>query len=202
MRGTAGQSFGAFAAEGMTLLLEGQANDYVGKGLSGGELILRPWGKLARTPEAQVIMGNVALYGATAGSLFAAGSAGERFAIRNSGATAVVEGVGEHACEYMTGGLVVVLGEAGRNFGAGMTGGVAYVWDPKRSFQSGSKVHAEFVEVEALQRCPSSEQELVRDLLVQHVGKTGSRVGEQLLEHWPNVVCEMVRVAPKSAPAA
>jgi len=202
LRGTAGQSFGAFAEEGMTLMLEGQANDYVGKGLSGGELILRPWGRLARTRQAQVILGNVALYGATSGWLFAAGSAGERFAIRNSGATAVVEGVGEHACEYMTGGMVVVLGEAGRNFGAGMTGGVAYVWDPKGSFHTDPKVHPEFVKVEPLSVCPASEQTLVRDLLLEHVAKTGSRVGEHLLENWPNTLQEMVRVAPKSAPAA
>ncbi len=136
MRGTAGQSFGAFAAEGMTLVLDGQANDYVGKGLSGGELILRPSGKLAAMCDPQVIMGNVALYGATSGFLFAAGSAGERFAIRNSGATAVVEGVGEHGCEYMTGGVVVILGTTGGNFGAGMTGGAAYVWDPAQPFRN------------------------------------------------------------------
>ena len=118
----------------MKLVLEGQANDFVGKGLSGGELVIRTRGKLARAEAAQVILGNVALYGATGGSLFAAGSAGERFAIRNSGATAVVEGVGDHACEYMTGGAVVILGPTGSNFGAGMTGGLAFVWDPSGSF--------------------------------------------------------------------
>src|SRR5271165_5056077 len=197
MRGTAGQSFGAFAVEGMTLALEGQANDYVGKGLSGGELILRPSGKLAGTREAQVIMGNVALYGATAGSLFAAGSAGERFAIRNSGATAVVEGIGEHGCEYMTGGTVVILGATGRNFGAGMTGGVAYVWDPDGGFQTEQKFHPEFVETEVLNDCDYKEQANVRELLQLHVCKTGSRLGQKLFETWPEAVQQMLRVAPK-----
>src|SRR5271165_6377093 len=160
MRGTAGQSFGAFAVEGMTLALEGQANDYVGKGLSGGELILRPSGKLAGTREAQVIMGNVALYGATAGSLFAAGSAGERFAIRNSGATAVVEGIGEHGCEYMTGGTVVILGATGRNFAAGMSGGIAYVLDDDRTL--GSLCSKAMVDLEPMS---TQDEEIVRALV-------------------------------------
>ncbi len=137
LRGTAGQSFGSFAGEGMKLVLEGQANDFVGKGLSGGELVIRTRGKLARAESAQVIVGNVALYGATAGYLFAVGSAGERFAIRNSGATAVIEGVGDHACEYMTGGAVLVLGPTGTNFGAGMTGGLAFIWDPDQPLREG-----------------------------------------------------------------
>src|SRR5271166_1261885 len=197
MRGAAGQSFGAFATEGMTLALEGQANDYVGKGLSGGELILRPSGKLAGAIGTQVIMGNVALYGATAGFLFAAGSAGERFAIRNSGATAVVEGIGEHGCEYMTGGTVVILGATGRNFGAGMTGGVAYVWDPDGGFQTEQKFHPEFVETEVLNDCDYKEQANVRELLQLHVCKTGSRLGQKLFETWPEAVQQMLRVAPK-----
>src|SRR6185503_16444808 len=124
-RGTAGQSFGAFALPGMHLELDGEANDYVGKGLCGGEIIIRPRGQ---TPD-PVVMGNTILYGATSGQLFAAGRAGDRFGVRNSGATAVVEGAGDHCCEYMTGGTVVVLGPAGRNFGAGMSAGVAYVLD-------------------------------------------------------------------------
>jgi glutamate synthase (NADPH/NADH) large chain len=202
LRGTAGQSFGAFAADGMALTLEGAANDYVGKGLSGGELILRPLGKLAQTREAQVILGNVALYGATAGCLFAAGSAGERFAIRNSGATAVVEGVGEHACEYMTGGVVVILGATGRNFGAGMTGGVAYVWDPDRTFETGRKFHPEFVETDLLDDCSYHEQVLVRNLIQEHTRKTGSRVGQQLFESWPETLGQILRVAPKGSGAA
>ncbi len=198
MHGIAGQSFGAFAGEGMTLVLEGQANDYVGKGLSGGELILRPSGQLGRAGDSQVILGNVALYGATAGFLFAAGSAGERFAIRNSGATAVVEGVGEHGCEYMTGGLVIILGTTGRNFGAGMTGGVAYVWNPDNTFETHQKLHPEFVEASLLDDCDCREQDMVRGLLQQHVLKTESMLGQQLLARWPDTLSQILRVAPKS----
>jgi glutamate synthase (ferredoxin) len=130
LEGTAGQSLGAFLCNGIHLHLTGQANDYVGKGLGGGEIVLRPQAKTQYTWHENVILGNTALYGATGGALFAAGRAGERFAVRNSGANAVVEGVGDHGCEYMTGGVVVILGETGRNFGAGMTGGLAYVYDP------------------------------------------------------------------------
>jgi glutamate synthase (ferredoxin) len=139
--GVAGQSFGAFAVEGMKLVLHGQANDFVGKGLSGGELVIRACGLAAKDSGQHVILGNVALYGATAGSLFAAGRAGERFAVRNSGATAVVEGVGDHGCEYMTGGIVAVLGRVGINFGAGMTGGLAWVYDADGSFVSDQRYH-------------------------------------------------------------
>ncbi len=199
MRGTAGQSFGAFAAMGMSLVLEGQANDYVGKGLSGGELILRPAGKLARADARHAILGNVALYGATSGSLFAAGSAGERFAIRNSGATAVVEGVGEHGCEYMTDGVVVVLGPTGGNFGAGMTGGKAYVWDADGSFQSTGKFHPEFVDVTPLADADEDEQSFVRELLHHHVMKTGSRTGQMLVASWARCFRQILRVAPKSS---
>jgi glutamate synthase (ferredoxin) len=186
----------------MALVLEGQANDYVGKGLSGGELILRPAGKLASERESQVIMGNVALYGATAGFLFAAGSAGERFAIRNSGATAVVEGIGEHGCEYMTGGLVVNLGATGKNFGAGMTGGAAYVWDPDESFAAEQRFHPEFVEITPLDECDYKEQVLVRELLQQHILKTGSHLGEGLFARWPETLSRMLRVAPKNGAQA
>jgi glutamate synthase (ferredoxin) len=202
LHGTAGQSFGAFAVGGMTLTIEGAANDYVGKGLSGGELILRPVGKLAQAHEPQAILGNVALYGATAGFLFAAGGAGERFAIRNSGATAVVEGVGEHACEYMTGGVVVILGATGRNFGAGMTGGVAYVWDPNRCFETRRKFHPEFVQTDLLDDCSYQEQVLVRNLIEEHTRKTGSRIGQQLFERWPESLGQILRVAPKGSGAA
>jgi len=202
LRGTAGQSFGAFCCEGMSLVLEGQANDYVGKGLSGGELVLRPKGKLAGADGERVILGNVALYGATAGFLFAAGSAGERFAIRNSGATAVVEGVGEHGCEYTTGGVVVVLGRTGRNFGAGMTGGVAYVWDESGRFVAEQRFHPEFVETKALADCVGSEQESVRELVQQHASKTGSQLGQRLVDRWQEVVSQMVCVTPKTAAAS
>src|ERR1700743_1069938 len=129
----------------MSLTLEVLSNDFVGKGLCGGELILRGQGRAARESERHVILGNVALYGATAGSLYAAGRAGERFGVRNSGAVAVVEGVGDHGCEYMTGGVVAVLGRAGMNFGAGMTGGLAWVHDAEGSFVSGERYHPEFI---------------------------------------------------------
>ena len=197
MQGTAGQSFGAFAVEGMSLTLEGQANDYVGKGLCGGELILRSHGKLAAGDGERVILGNVALYGATAGFLFAAGSAGERFAIRNSGATAVVEGVGEHGCEYMTGGTVLILGATGGNFGAGMTGGIAYLWDPQGDFQKEEKFNPEFIETTSVADCGYEEQTAVRELLNQHVLKTGSRVGQLLLAQWEQTCRQLLRVAPR-----
>ena len=198
IRGTAGQSFGAFASQGMKLVLEGQANDFVGKGLSGGELVIRTRGKLARAEAAQVIVGNVSLYGATGGSLFAAGSAGERFAIRNSGATAVVEGVGDHACEYMTGGSVLILGPTGHNFGAGMTGGLAFVWDPSGRFVKEKKFHPEFVGVEILGACEERDQNLVRSLLEQHAIKTGSKVANRLHHGWAVSLRQIVRVAPRS----
>ena len=198
MRGNAGQSFGAFATGGMSLALDGYANDYVGKGLCGGELIVRPSGHLSGPDRERVVVGNVALYGATAGSLFAAGSAGERFAIRNSGATAVVEGVGDHACEYMTGGMVLILGSTGRNFGAGMSGGRAYVWDDDGSFVADQKFHPEFVDAKALAECDWEEQTAVRELLYQHAMKTSSRIGQQLVNDWPKTRRLMLRVAPKT----
>ena len=198
LRGTAGQSFGAFASQGMYLTLEGHANDFVGKGLSGGELVLvRPHGKLAHSEVPQVILGNVALYGATAGSLYASGGAGERFAIRNSGATAVVEGVGDHGCEYMTGGTVLILGPTGSNFGAGMTGGMAFVWDPSGSFEKDSKYHADFVELEVLDECDADQQSLVRWLLQKHSEKTRSPIAKRLFMGWPIALQQIVRVAPR-----
>ena len=136
LRGNAGQSFGAFLARGVTLELTGDANDYVGKGLSGGRVVVRQPAEAKREPTENIIVGNTVLYGAIAGEAYFEGVAGERFAVRNSGAVAVVEGSGDHGCEYMTGGVVVVLGETGRNFAAGMSGGVAYVYDPQRRFES------------------------------------------------------------------
>src|SRR6185312_12412580 len=149
--GTAGQSFGAFVCRGMHLELEGEANDYVGKGLSGGEIIIRPFRRAAyaHTSHQHLIIGNTVLYGATAGKLFAAGQAGDRFGVRNSGAVAVIEGAGNHCCEYMTGGIVLVLGRAGRNFGAGMSNGVAYVVDEAGTF--GTRVNQDMVEVAELE---------------------------------------------------
>ena len=154
--GTAGQSFGAFTCRGMHLELEGEANDYVGKGLSGGEITIRPFRRAAYADASHqhLIIGNTVLYGATAGKLFAAGQAGDRFAVRNSGAVAVIEGAGNHCCEYMTGGIVVVLGRAGRNFGAGMSNGVAYVLDEAGTFET--RVNKDMVELVTLDGTTSS----------------------------------------------
>ncbi len=178
--GAAGQSFGAFAIRGLSLHLWGAANDYVGKGLGGGEIVIRPSEEARFTPHQNVILGNTALYGATAGRLFAAGVAGERFAVRNSGATAVIEGAGEHCCEYMTGGCVVVLGETGRNFGAGMTGGHAYVYDVNETFER--RCNHELI---ALSRLNGDEYEhFLKALITEHLDKTGSPLARMLLDHW------------------
>jgi glutamate synthase (NADPH/NADH) large chain len=192
-RGSAGQSFGAFAIDGMELMLEGEANDYVGKGLCGGAIILKPRGKAILASNENVILGNVALYGATSGRLFAAGRAGERFAVRNSGAVAVVEGVGDHGCEYMTGGCVVVLGDIGCNFGAGMTGGKAYVFDPANLTES--RVNRESVELAV----PKPEQLKQVEMLVRvHALLTESAWAQELLATW-QVCSRYIRVvAPRS----
>jgi glutamate synthase (NADPH/NADH) large chain/glutamate synthase (ferredoxin) len=197
-RGSAGQSFGAFALPGMRLELEGEANDYVGKGLSGGELVVRPFRDAAPTVagESQVILGNTVLYGATAGRLFAAGRAGDRFAVRNSGAVAVVEGTGDHGCEYMTAGVVVVLGEVGRNFAAGMSNGVAYVLDEAETF--GARVNADMVAVVTL--APADER-LVLDLVREHVANTGSPRGQAVLDHWARYGPQFKKVVPAAVPA-
>jgi glutamate synthase (ferredoxin) len=196
-RGHAGQSFGAFACGGMRLVLEGDANDYVGKGLTAGEIVLRPPRERRFAAHDNIIMGNTVLYGATGGRLFAAGRAGERFAVRNSGARAVVEGVGDHGCEYMTGGLVLVLGRTGRNFGAGMSGGLAYVYDEAGDFRS--KVNLEMVGVEPA----ASEADLadVRALVEQHHAATGSERAARVLARWGEFRERFVKVVPKP-PAA
>ena len=177
--GSAGQSFGAFAATGVTLELEGDANDYVGKGLSGGVLAVKPPGSSPFRADEQVIVGNTVLYGATSGRAFFDGRAGERFCVRNSGATAVVEGVGDHGCEYMTGGVVVVLGTTGRNFAAGMSGGVAYVLDEDGAFAG--RCNVEMVSLEALD---GSDERALIALLEEHVARTGSRKAGELLQRW------------------
>ena len=169
--GSAGQSFGAFVPRGITLALEGEANDFVGKGLSGGRLIVRPPRNAAFAAEENVIIGNVALYGATSGEAFISGIAGERFAVRNSGAHAVVEGVGDHGCEYMTGGRVIVLGRTGRNFAAGMSGGIAYVLDTDGSFALNCNI--DMVDLERLDQ--PDEVALVRDLIGRHVASDRQR---------------------------
>jgi glutamate synthase (NADPH/NADH) large chain len=177
--GTAGQSFGAFATRGMLLVLEGDANDYVGKGLSGGVLAVRPPARASYRSQDNVIVGNTCLYGATSGRVFLAGQAGERFAVRNSGAVAVVEGVGAHACEYMTGGVVAVLGTTGRNFGAGMSGGVAYVLDDDRSLVT--RLNETTVALEPLE---TQDLEELHALVEEHVAHTRSTHGRSLLATW------------------
>jgi glutamate synthase (NADPH/NADH) large chain len=190
--GSAGQSFGAFVPPGVTMRLYGDANDYFGKGLSGGRLIVRPQVESVFAAEEQIIAGNVILYGATAGEVFIRGQVGERFCVRNSGATAVVEGVGDHGCEYMTGGRVVVLGPTGRNFGAGMSGGIAYVYDPARTF--GQRVNPEQVDVEPLS---GEDAFFVRTLIERHGVETDSAVAARLLEDWNTEVVEFVKVMPR-----
>jgi len=190
--GSAGQSFGAFIPRGMTLLLEGDANDYLGKGLSGGSLAVFPPRDAAFVPEENVVIGNVALYGATGGEAFIRGVAGERFAVRNSGASAVVEGVGDHGCEYMTGGTVAVLGRTGRNFAAGMSGGVAYVYDPDRTFAV--SCNKEMVGLTAVDE--PEEVGALKALIERHVAVTGSELGRRLLGDWKATLPRFVKVLP------
>jgi glutamate synthase (NADPH/NADH) large chain len=192
LRGSAGQSFGAFVPSGITLRLEGDANDYVGKGLSGGRLILYPDRDARFAAEDNIIAGNVIAYGATGGELFLRGVVGERFCVRNSGATAVVEGVGDHGCEYMTGGRVVVLGPTGRNFGAGMSGGVAYVYDPDGTFPT--LVNYEMVELEHLD---DDDLLAVRALVEAHADHTGSTVAARVLAAWSTESSHFRKVMPK-----
>jgi glutamate synthase (ferredoxin) len=187
--GTAGQSFGAFLARGVRLILTGEANDYVGKGMSGGRIVVRPPANDAGEP---VLVGNTALYGATGGELFCAGRAGERFAVRNSGAVAVIEGVGDHACEYMTNGTVIVLGETGRNVGAGMTGGQLYVHDLRDRL--GARLNDQLV---VAQRLGTGDLEVLRELVARHERYTGSARAAMLLERWDEEVARWWRVAPK-----
>ena len=191
--GSAGQSFGAFVPAGMTLRVEGDTNDYVGKGLSGGKIIVAPSKQATFVPEENIVIGNVALYGATSGSAFFRGIAGERFAVRNSGALAVVEGTGDHACEYMTGGRVVIIGPTGRNFGAGMSGGVAYVHDPAGDFAS--RCNLEMIGLESLDE--PEDLDLVRGLLERHVEYTESTVAARLLRGWPAAAPQFVTVMPR-----
>ena len=218
LAGTAGQSFGAFLARGVTLNLVGDANDYVGKGLSGGRVVVRQPDGAKREPTENIIVGNTVLYGAIAGEAYFEGVAGERFAVRNSGAVAVVEGCGDHGCEYMTGGVVVVLGDTGRNFAAGMSGGVAYVYDPKKSFVS--RCNPSMVKLETvkpaeggpdadapLQRAPSAESSGMGDMLAfdaerlrivveRHLLHTGSARARELLDNWDVALGNFVKVMP------
>ncbi|WP_430420540.1 glutamate synthase large subunit [Phenylobacterium sp.] len=219
LRGTAGQSFGAFLARGVSLTLIGDGNDYVGKGLSGGRVVVRQPAESRRDPTRNIIVGNTVLYGAIAGEAYFEGVAGERFAVRNSGAVAVVEGVGDHGCEYMTGGVVVVLGDTGRNFAAGMSGGVAYVYDPRKRFEAlcnKAMVDLDPVEINALgdealrpsQRSVSVENagmgdllghdvERLRILIERHHLHTGSARAAEILENWDAVLPSFVKVMPR-----
>ncbi|HEU4792835.1 MAG TPA: glutamate synthase subunit alpha, partial [Nitrolancea sp.] len=196
LTGVAGQSFGVWCANGLRLILEGEANDYVGKGMSGGEIIIRPSGEPLDSTRQQVALGNTVLYGAIGGELYAAGEAGERFAVRNSGATAVVEGVGDHGCEYMTGGTVVVLGQTGRNFAAGMTNGTAYVLDERDQFAT--RYNPELVDIQRISDPESAE--ILLALIERHVALTDSWRGRDVLDHWSTYLPRFWRVAPRSVP--
>ncbi len=198
LTGSAGQSFGAFGINGLNLLLVGEAQDYVGKGLSGGEIVIRPPEEARFVPHQNVIMGNTVLYGATGGRLFAAGVAGERFGVRNSGAVAMVEGVGEHCCEYMTGGTVVVLGETGRNFGAGMTGGEAYVYDIDRTLER--RYNPELIAIRRVRG--NGDDVALKTLVEEHFAKTGSQRARTLLEDWETQRQFFWYVAPRENMAA
>ncbi|MNI37284.1 Ferredoxin-dependent glutamate synthase 1 [compost metagenome] len=191
--GSAGQSFGAFVPKGITLSLEGDSNDYVGKGLSGGKIIIFPPLKASFVAEDNVIIGNTAFYGATDGDAYIRGRAGERFCVRNSGVRAVVEGVGDHGCEYMTGGRVVVLGATGRNFAAGMSGGIAYVLDQNGDLAS--KVNQEMVHLESLEE--TYEMNELKTMIQHHATFTDSSVAHRVLNHWEAYVWKFVKIIPK-----
>jgi glutamate synthase (NADPH/NADH) large chain len=191
-KGTAGQSFGAFLAKGITLELEGDSNDYVGKGLSGGRIIIYPPRVSTFAAEDNVIIGNVALYGATSGRAFFRGRSAERFCVRNSGAKAVIEGVGDHGCEYMTGGRAVILGPTGLNFAAGMSGGIAYVWDVTQDFAA--KCNMGTIDLEAVEE----DEDVVelREMIELHKEYTGSTVAAAILDEWPRSLKQFVKVMP------
>jgi glutamate synthase (NADPH/NADH) large chain len=191
-RGSAGQSFGAFGANGIEFTLEGEANDYFGKGLSGGRLIVVPDREATFDPAANIIIGNVAFYGATSGEAYIKGMAGERFAVRNSGVKTVVEGIGDHGCEYMTGGLVVVLGATGKNFAAGMSGGMAFVHNPDGTFSR--RLNTEMVELEPLD---ADDQVLLRLMLRNHFTYTSSQTALAMLNDWEATVAQFSKVMPR-----
>ena len=191
-KGSAGQSFGAFAVKGMDFKLEGETNDYFAKGLSGGRVSILPPIRSNFAAEDNMIAGNTGLYGATSGELYINGKVGERFAVRNSGAIAVVEGAGDHCCEYMTGGRVVVLGETGRNFAAGMSGGVAYVWDPKHDFDY--YCNMDMVEINLVEETTYRKE--LHELIRQHWLYTGSKLARTMLDDWNRYVEEFIQVVP------
>ena len=191
--GSAGQSFGAFSTKGITMIVNGNTNDYLGKGLSGAKLIIKVPDKATFKPEDNVITGNVTLYGATSGEAYINGKAGERFCVRNSGAKAVVEGIGDHGCEYMTGGIAVILGEVGRNFGAGMSGGIAYIFDEKKTFEKKCNK-------EALNLLPVEEDKDIaelRALIENHYNATLSPLAQRILEKWEESLPKFIKIFPE-----
>ena len=190
--GSAGQSFGAFAAKGISFELEGEGNDYVGKGLSGPQIAVYPSKESSFVPEDNIIVGNVILYGATSGELFIRGQAGERFAVRNSGATAVVEGVGDHGCEYMTGWIALIIGKTGRNFAAGMSGGIALIYDVDGEFADNCNL--EMVDLDPLN---TKDEELIIKLLRKHNQLTKSSLAKHLVDNWKDVSSKFIKVFPK-----
>ena len=192
LHGSAGQSLGAWLAKGITLTVEGDANDYVGKGLSGGKIIIYPPRNSTFKAEENIIAGNVNLYGATSGEAYFRGIAAERFAVRNSGATAVVEGIGDHGCEYMTGGCVVILGGTGRNFGAGMSGGIAYVYNPDKALIK--LCNMDTFDLERVEDAADIAQ--LKELINRHQRYTGSSVAQRILEDWSEQLQHFVKVMP------
>ena len=195
-KGTAGQSFGAFGASGLRFELEGDANDYFGKGLSGGQLILYPSRQAGFNPSENIIVGNVAFYGATSGESYIRGRAGERFCVRNSGVKVVVEGLGDHGCEYMTGGTVLVLGDTGRNFAAGMSGGTAFIYDKNHSFKKNCNMEMVMFDV-----IDTADEELMKKMIYDHLNFTGSDVASELLKNLgaPRVQAKSACFTPANA---
>jgi glutamate synthase (NADPH/NADH) large chain/glutamate synthase (ferredoxin) len=196
LSGSAGQSLGAFLSPGVRIVFVGEANDYVGKGMSGGEIIIRPPANRKYVAHENSIIGNTCLYGATGGEFFASGRAGERFAVRNCGATAVIEGVGDHGCEYMTGGVVLVLGTTGKNFGAGLTGGVAYVLDENDRM----KINLNRELVRALPLEAETDKTLVKELVYRHLERTESDLARSILADWPKHERKFLRISPLFVP--
>ncbi|MCK5081992.1 MAG: glutamate synthase subunit alpha, partial [Candidatus Omnitrophica bacterium] len=190
--GAAGQSFGAFCMQGLTLILEGEANDYVGKGLCGGKIIVKPSADYGFNASKNVICGNVLLYGATSGEIYLCGCVGERFAIRNGGAYAIVERIGDHGCEYMTGGRVVILGETGVNFAAGMSGGIAYVYDPENKLDG--RTNLDMVDLESVKDLKDIDE--LKDMIERHFEYTGSKKAEYILKNWEQCLPFFVKVFP------
>ena len=191
--GSAGQSFGAFATKGLTFTVHGNTNDYLGKGLSGAKLIIKVPEACTIVPEENIITGNVTLYGATSGEVYINGKAGERFCVRNSGAKAVVEGIGDHGCEYMTGGIAVILGEVGRNFGAGMSGGIAYVLDEHKTFEqncNGEDLNIDPVTLE-------EDKQQLKELIENHYVVTSSPLAKRILEDWDTYISKFKKVLPE-----